>query len=75
MVTQRYMLERRPPPSRGKLFLDQRVIPLAIDAAGSCEVALQRLSRRSGLNPVVLIGIGAGLLLSLLTLGRGSRRA
>ncbi len=60
MVDKTYMLEKPPGPSAFKLFLDQRVLPLAIDVAGAGEVAVQRLSRRTGVPPALLIGAAAG---------------
>ena len=64
MITRDYLLEKPRGPSAAKVFLDQRVIPAAIDAAGACEVALERASQRTGLSVPVLLA-GAGGLLAL----------
>ena len=60
MVDKSYMLEKPPGPGPAKTFLDQVVLPFAIDLAGSGEVAIQRLSERSGIRPAVLVGGIAG---------------
>src|ERR1700712_2327362 len=60
VISPDYMLEKPPGPSAAKVFLDTRVIPAAIDIAGTCEVALEQASKRTGLSvPVLLTGIGA----------------
>lgn len=60
MVDKAYLLEKPPGPSSPKLFLDQWVIPLAIDVLGAGEVAVERVSQRTGVRPLVVIGAVAG---------------
>ncbi len=74
MVDDAYLLEKPSGPSAAKRFLDQVVLPIAIDAAGAGEDAVQRLSQRTGLRPVVIVaGVAAGTLL-LLAAARPPRR-
>ena len=76
-VGRQYMLVKPSGPSRPKLFLDQTILPLAIDAAGGCEVAVQRLSQRIGLRPAALVGAAllTGLLMISMLWRRGLRAA
>ena len=62
LVDRDYMLKKSSGPSSPKLFLDTKVIPLAVNAAGWIEVALDRASRRSGVRPAVILAGTAGLL-------------
>jgi len=59
-----YLLKKTAGPSKPKLFLDTQIVPLAVDAAHSLEVALNRASVRSGVRPAVLVA-GLGSLVSL----------
>lgn len=68
VVSRHYLLAKPSGPSRLKVFLDQRVIPFAIDMAGGCEVAVQRVSQRTGVRPAVLVGGAAGICLYLMSL-------
>ena len=44
MVSKAYLLEKPAPPSAGKLFRDQRLVPLMIDTAGAVEQGLERVA-------------------------------
>jgi hypothetical protein len=72
-----YMLKKGPGPSVPKQYLDTKVVPLAVNAAGSLEVALDRASVRLGLRPAVVLAGAVGLV-SFAVLGlildRGPRR-
>ena len=76
MVDESYMLEKPPGPGSAKRYLDQVLLPFAIDLAGSGEVAIQRLSERSGIRPAVLVGGIAGgvVLVVALAFARQPRR-
>ena len=69
MVDSSYLAGRAPPPSPLMTFIDQTVVPNAIDAAGSIEVALNQVvmaARRRPLTALtVAIGVGCGLALAL----------
>ena len=78
-VKRDYLLKTPAGPSAPKLFLDRRVIPLAVNLLGEVEVALERVSVRTGVRPAVILAGTAGLLsLTLFQLlrgrGAGSRR-
>lgn len=77
MVSQSYVLEKPPPPSAAKVFFDQRVMPVAIDAAGAVEARVERLAGHARRQPIVAVSvaIGVGVLLSMLMgRARGSGR-
>jgi hypothetical protein len=61
-----YLMKQPSRPSAPKVFLDTRVIPSAVNAAGSLEVALDRVAVRTGLRPVVILtgSAVAGLLVA-----------
>jgi hypothetical protein len=70
VVDKSYMLEKPPAPGPGKRFLNTVVLPFAIDLAGSGEVALQRLSERSGIRSAVLVaGVAGGAVLLIAASG------
>lgn len=74
MIDRAYMLEKPDGPGPAKRYLDQVVIPFAMDVAGAGEVAVQRLSRRTGLRPAVVAGgLAGGLALLLVIAVRGAR--
>ena len=50
-----YLLEKPPGPSAPKQFLDQRVVPLAVNMASTLEFALDNAARRTGLRPAVIL--------------------
>ncbi len=64
VVGRDYMLKRPAGPSAPKLFLDTRVVPLAVDMAGGLEVALDRAAVRTGVRPAAILG-GLTSMLSL----------
>ncbi|MFC6789080.1 hypothetical protein ACFQE0_05210 [Methylobacterium komagatae] len=62
-------------PSKPKQFFDVQVVPMAVNAAGSLEVALDQAARRLGLRPSTLVAGSAALLsLAVLCAVRSSRR-
>jgi hypothetical protein len=70
-----YLLKKPSGPSGPKLFLDTRVVPLAVNVAGGLEVALDRAAHRTGLRPAVMLA-GIASLLSLAAWRMlGTRRA
>ena len=71
-VPKSYMLEKPPGPGKAELFLHQTVVPLAIDVAAAGEIAIQGLSRRTGVKPSVIVGSIAG---GLVLLGIALRQA
>jgi hypothetical protein len=77
MIDRSYMLEKPAGPSPAKRYLDQIVVPFAMDVAGAGEVAVQNLSQRTGVRPAVLVGGMAGgvALLLVLAVRRGRRSA
>lgn len=75
MIDKSYMLEKPAGPSAAKRYLDQVVVPFAMDVAGAGEVAVQNLSQRTGVRPAVLVGGMAGGLILLVALAvRQGRR-
>lgn len=54
-----YLMKQPSRPSAPKRFLDTRIIPAAVNAAGSLEVALDRAAVRTGLRPIVILTGGA----------------
>jgi hypothetical protein len=69
------MLKKPDGPSAPKLFLDTQVVPLAVNVAGTLEVALNRVARRTGIRPSVLLaGIAGVTSLLLIGLLRPARR-
>ena len=55
MIGRDYLLKKPSRPSAPKLFLDTQLVPLAVNAAGGVEVALDRASARTGLRPAVIV--------------------
>ena len=71
-----YMLKKDTGPSAPKLFLDTKVVPLAVNAAGRVEVGLDRAAVHAGVRPMaIMAGVTGGLLLSLVALWRNRRGA
>lgn len=62
-----YLMKQPSRPSAPKLFLDTRIIPAAVNVAGSLEVALDRAAMRTRLRPVVILtgGVVAGAFAAL----------
>ena len=59
MVSVGYMIDKPAPPSALKVFIDQKVIPQAIDAAGAVESAAYELGEQVKARPVASIAIAA----------------
>jgi hypothetical protein len=57
-----YMLRKPSGPSAPKLFLDTQVVPVAVNIAGSLEVALDRAARRTGVRPALILAGATGLI-------------
>ena len=63
-----YLLRKPAGPSAPKLFLDTRVVPVAVNMAGAVEVALDRAAARTGVRPALIVA-GATTALALVVLG------
>jgi hypothetical protein len=61
MVTVGYMIDNPGPPSGLKSFLNRRVIPPAIDAAGAVESAVYALAEQTRAQPKMSLGVAAAL--------------
>ncbi len=72
MVSRDYLLKKGAGPSAPKLFLDQTIIPAAIDAAGAVEGVLERVAVRVRRMPVAALAaaLGTGTLVTLLAVPR-----
>ncbi len=72
MVDRDYMLKKGAGPSAPKVFLDQKVVPAAINAAGAVEGVLERVAVRVRRMPVAALAaaLGTGTLMMLLTVPR-----
>lgn len=71
-----YLLKKPVRPSAPKMFLDTRVVPLAVNIAGELEVALDRASVRTGIRPAVILTSVTGVVfLALFRVLRSRRRA
>ncbi|TLU72420.1 hypothetical protein [Lichenicoccus roseus] len=58
MVSRAYLLEKPAGPSGAKLFLDQTITPILINAAGSVEDVLERVAVRTRKQPVRTLATG-----------------
>ena len=69
MVNKSYMLATKPAASEVKLFVDQRLIPVGINLAGSVEGLLERVAVRARQRPATAVGatFATAMLLSMLT--------
>ncbi len=76
MVSKAYLLERPPPPFKAKRFMDQRVVPLLIDAAGAVEGRLEELAVAARRAPLCSFGlaVAVGFVLKRLFEGAGAKR-
>ena len=74
MVGRDYMLKKGAGPSAPKVFLDQKMLPVAINAAGAVEGVLEKLAVRVRRKPVVALAaaLGTGTLVTLLAVPRRS---
>lgn len=61
MVDRGYLLDKPAPPSPVMVFIDQKVIPVAIDAAGTAEVALNQMFVATRKRPFTGLGIALSL--------------
>jgi hypothetical protein len=61
MVDRDYVLEKKPPPGRWKVFLDQQVVPTAIDAAATAEAGVEFVSVRTREAPIAMLMVAFGL--------------
>jgi hypothetical protein len=61
MVSKAYLLEKPAAPSAGKLFLDQHLIPLMIDAAGAVEQELERVAGIARAAPLASLAAALGV--------------
>jgi len=55
-----YMVRKTMGPSAPKLFLDTRIIPSLVNAAGGAEVMLDRAAVRTGLRPLLILAGATG---------------
>jgi hypothetical protein len=62
LVDREYLLKKPAGPSAPKLFLDTQIVPAAVNAIGSVEVALSRISARTGVRPALLLAGAAGIM-------------
>ena len=76
VVGRDYTLEKPSRPSAPKVFLDTKVVPLAVNITSGVEVALSRVSARTGVRPsVILAGAGGLACLAVALLLRSRRTA
>jgi len=75
MVQPGYLLKKPPPPSAMRIFLDQRITPSLINAAGGVEMLVQRIARTTRESPAqaLTLSLVVGFLLGSLC-GRRDRR-
>jgi hypothetical protein len=57
MIGQAYLRDQPPPPARWQRYLDQCVLPVAIDAAGSAEAVLEHVAQAARRQPVMALGL------------------
>ncbi len=78
MVKTGYMLDQPKPADAVRRFVDQRLFPVAIDAAAGIEGALERLRIGVQKRPVFLLGAafvyGAGASLIVRSIAQRDRR-
>jgi hypothetical protein len=74
-VGQDYLTKQPSRPSAPKLFFDTKIIPGAVNAAGSIEGAVNRLSTRTGVRPMVILAGGCFGFIALCDLLRTRRTA
>ncbi len=74
MVSRAYLLDKPGGPSTPKLFLDQTIMPILINAAGAVEGLLERVAVRTRKRPIHTLGaaLGLGTLTMLLAVPRRS---
>jgi len=74
-VGQDYLTKQPSRPSAPKLFFDTKIIPGAMNAAGSIEGAVNRLSTRTGMRPIVILAGGCFGFFAIYDLLRNRRKA
>ena len=78
MVSRSYMEAQRPRPTPLKRFVDQQVVPAAIDMAGGVEAGLERLAATVRQRPATVlaasVALGAAVPFLLLLACAQSRR-
>ena len=60
MVSASYMVSKPAPPSALMRFIDQQAIPVAIDAAGSMEMALEHAAVAARKSPLAALAMAVG---------------
>jgi ElaB/YqjD/DUF883 family membrane-anchored ribosome-binding protein len=75
MVAVGYMIDNPGPPSGLRSFINQRVVPPAIDAAGAVESAVYELSEQVRAQPAtsLLAAAALGLITGVLVFGLSRR--
>ncbi len=68
MVTARYLLRRPKAPGAARLFVDQQVMPTAIDLAAMAEAGAERLAVCTKAQPAATLAAAFGLSFLLATL-------
>jgi len=74
VVTRAYLLKKPAAPSAQKVFLDQVVIPRAIDTVAAVEAGLEKLSLATRRSPAASLAAATGLGWLLATAGRAILR-
>jgi hypothetical protein len=72
MVTDSYMLNKRPPPASVKSFIDEDVIPALIDLTAGVEAAAEFLAVAARRYPLTMLALAFGA--GVFTTGRGPQR-
>ena len=75
MVAVSYLIDKPAPPSGLKSFINQHVVPPAIDAAGAVESAVYELGEQARAQPVTSLFVAGalGLLAGVLVFGLSRR--
>jgi hypothetical protein len=61
MVDRSYLLDKPAPPTPARRWFDQRAMPVAIDAAGSMERALEDVAQATRRQPASVLAIAAAV--------------
>jgi hypothetical protein len=61
MVSRTYLVARKPPPSAMRTFIDQKLFPVAIDSAGTLEMAAEWIAVLARRTPLTTLGTVFGL--------------
>lgn len=73
MVDQGYMLEKPTGPGPWKVYFDQRVFPLLIDAAGAVEGVVEQVTVGTRARPATALGVALAVGCGIGLLGRRRR--